>query len=110
MNLNERLLFALISCCVVVRSGWQVSKQSGTSKQQTDPLTGLEDELITYQDTTLADVISGKGKPPVLFIGEDDTIFRAITKMNENKVGALLVQNEKGQTTGIVTERDYLTK
>ncbi len=54
----------------------------------------------------LAKILEEKSKD-VLSIEADASVFEAIKRMVEANVGALLV-TDKGETAGIVTERDYL--
>lgn len=54
----------------------------------------------------LAKILEGKSKD-VLSIEADASVFEAVRRMVEANVGALLV-TDKGETAGIVTERDYL--
>ncbi len=57
---------------------------------------------------TAADMLEAKGKL-VHAVTAEETVYEAIFKMNECRVGALLVM--KGQTlVGIVSERDYTRK
>ena len=54
----------------------------------------------------LAKILEEKSKD-VLSIEADASVFEAVRRMVEANVGALLV-TDKGETAGIVTERDYL--
>jgi len=56
--------------------------------------------------TELAKILEEKSNE-VLSIEADASVFDAIKRMVEANVGALLV-TDKGETAGIVTERDYL--
>jgi len=53
------------------------------------------------------DILSEKG-PEVVTIWEDKTIILALDVMVQNKIGALLVMDENGKITGIISERDLL--
>jgi CBS domain-containing protein len=55
----------------------------------------------------IQELLDAKGNGPVHHIGPDATVFDAVTRMVELKVGALLV-TEGDDVKGIVTERDYL--
>jgi CBS domain-containing protein len=46
-------------------------------------------------------------KTPVV-VGQEETVFEAILKMQENRIGAVLVETPEG--LGIVTERDIIMK
>ena len=54
------------------------------------------------------DIISEKG-PHVHSIGPDVTVLEATTKMNQHKIGALVVKSEN-QVVGMFTERDVLRR
>ena len=56
---------------------------------------------------SIQDMLDAKGDSPVHCIGPDDTVFDAVTKMVDLRVGALLVKTG-GAVKGIITERDYL--
>ena len=56
----------------------------------------------------LSGILDEKGHD-VLQIDADASVFEAVKRMVEANVGALLV-TEKGEITGIVTERDYLRR
>lgn len=53
------------------------------------------------------EVLREKG-PEVFTIGENKTIFEAANIMATNFVGSLLVLNEQGKISGILSERDIL--
>ncbi|HEB83484.1 MAG TPA: CBS domain-containing protein [Bacteroidetes bacterium] len=55
----------------------------------------------------LRDILERKG-PRVISVQPGTTILEAVRVMVENKVGAVLVVNEKNQPLGIFTERDNL--
>jgi len=50
-----------------------------------------------------------EGKPAVLSVGPDDTVFTALTLLAQHDIGALLVL-EQGRLVGIFSERDYARK
>ena len=56
----------------------------------------------------LAEILEEKGGD-VLEIDADASVLEAVGQMVENNVGSLLV-TERGDVTGIVTERDYLRR
>jgi CBS domain-containing protein len=56
----------------------------------------------------LAEILAEKGGD-VLEIDSDATVLEAVQLMVEQNVGSLLV-TERGEVTGIVTERDYLRR
>jgi CBS domain-containing protein len=56
----------------------------------------------------LAEILAEKGGD-VLEIAADATVLEAVQLMVEMNVGSLLV-TERGEVTGIVTERDYLRR
>ncbi len=53
------------------------------------------------------DLLKSKG-PEVFTIGEEKTLFEAITILVHNNVGSLIVLNSDAKIKGIVTERDVL--
>ncbi len=50
-----------------------------------------------------------EGKPPMVTVGPDDSVFHALTLMAQFEIGALLVL-EQGKLVGIFSERDYARK
>ena len=56
---------------------------------------------------SIQELLDAKGDSPVHCCQPDDSVFDAVTKMVDLKVGALLVKNGGG-VKGIITERDYL--
>lgn len=56
---------------------------------------------------TIRDVLDAKGSE-VVTIGPHRTVFEAIGRLIERKIGALLVRDDEGRIAGIITERDVL--
>ena len=56
---------------------------------------------------TIRELLAAKGAGPIYSVAPEDTVFDAVTKMVEHKVGAMLIK-EGERIAGIVTERDYL--
>lgn len=56
---------------------------------------------------TAQDILQEKRAPEMVTIPEDATLYEAIARMVENKIGAMLV-TRGGEIKGIWTERDYL--
>ena len=56
----------------------------------------------------VADIIKEKSEP-VIWIGPLESVFDALTMMNEKNVGAVLVQIDE-YLVGILSERDYMRK
>jgi CBS domain-containing protein len=56
----------------------------------------------------VADILEEKSEP-VIWIGPLESVFDALTVMNEKNVGAVLVQIEE-YLVGILSERDYMRK
>ncbi len=56
----------------------------------------------------ICDILREKGDQ-VYHVGPEETVYRAIEKMAEKDIGALLVV-ESGQVVGIISERDYRNK
>jgi len=68
------------------------------------------DDMMVFQDRTLGEILRSKSHTGVLTVNETDTVFQAIAIMEQFKIGALLVRDTEGKVSGIITERDYLTK
>jgi CBS domain-containing protein len=58
--------------------------------------------------TYVSQLLDSKGRH-VWTIAPDDSVFEAIKRMADRRIGSLLVV-ESGQPVGIVTERDYARK
>ncbi len=56
----------------------------------------------------VSDILERKSEP-VVWIGPLESVFDALTLMNEKNVGAVLVQIEE-YLVGILSERDYMRK
>ena len=54
------------------------------------------------------DILASKASSIVSFIGRDDGVTAAVRFVCDNRIGSLLVQDEKGEPVGIITERDIL--
>ncbi|HEX5355385.1 MAG TPA: CBS domain-containing protein [Aquabacterium sp.] len=59
--------------------------------------------------TTAADILRSKKDQAVHTIAPTASVYDALVKMSEKRVGALLVM-EDGEVVGIITERDYARK
>jgi CBS domain-containing protein len=57
---------------------------------------------------SVQDILSVKGSK-VVQIGPDATVFEAAVRMNEHRIGGLVVVDDKG-IRGVVTERDILRR
>lgn len=57
---------------------------------------------------TLGELLRIKGTKTIFKIASDDSIAQASTMLTDNKVGALLVEDGKGQIVGILSERDIV--
>lgn len=55
----------------------------------------------------IRDIIQEKGTT-VVTIGADQTIHKAINRLNEHRIGALIATGPDGEIVGIITERDVL--
>ncbi|MBC8184380.1 CBS domain-containing protein [candidate division KSB1 bacterium] len=53
------------------------------------------------------EILKTKG-PEVITIGEEKTVKEALASLVKNNIGSLIVINEDGKITGIITERDIL--
>lgn len=58
---------------------------------------------------TVKQVLAQK-RPEVLTVGAEVTVLDAALRMNEHRIGSLVVVDEAGQVAGIVTERDVLRR
>src|SRR3712207_3090664 len=58
---------------------------------------------------TVRDLLAHKGSNEILSISPSATVFEAAERMNERKVGALVVLVDE-RLVGIITERDILQK
>ncbi|EEF35965.1 CBS domain-containing protein CBSX3, mitochondrial [Ricinus communis] len=72
-------------------------------------------EEQSFESTTIADVLKGKGKSADgswLWCTTEDTVYDAVKSMTHHNVGALVVvkPGEQKSIAGIITERDYLRK
>jgi CBS domain-containing protein len=59
-------------------------------------------------NTSIATILAGKGRA-LHAVSTSVTVFEAVQKMNQNKVGCVLVMNGD-RLAGIFTERDVLTR
>jgi len=55
------------------------------------------------------DILSSKGST-VHSISSDSTVLHAVQKMNQQKIGALMVMDDDDHVLGIFTERDVLRR
>ena len=55
---------------------------------------------------TAGDILREKNQD-FIYVGPEDTLFKAMEKMNQNKIGAMLIKDED-KMVGIWTERDLL--
>jgi len=67
-----------------------------------------DETIFATTETRVSQIL--EHKEHVYTINESATIFEAITKMTRLKLGALLVTNKLGGLTGIISERDYMSK
>ncbi|MDA1074488.1 MAG: CBS domain-containing protein [Proteobacteria bacterium] len=57
----------------------------------------------------VGDILNNKSSEAVIWVGPLESVFDALTIMNDNDVGAVLVQID-GYLVGILSERDYMRK
>jgi CBS domain-containing protein len=69
----------------------------------------LGSKVAVTPQGTAADILDGKGGSVVHAVGPRETVYEAVAKMNDRRVGALLVM-EGGGLVGIISERDYTRK
>jgi len=75
----------------------------------------LQHQVRTVRDklsgTTVKQLLSEKERRYVIDLEENATVFEAVKLMAENRVGSVLVKSPHSKmTTGIFTERDYITR
>ncbi len=56
---------------------------------------------------TVRELLAAKSRQTLVYVGPDDTVFEAVTRMVKANVGAILVM-DGSRLRGIMTERDYL--
>jgi CBS domain-containing protein len=56
---------------------------------------------------TVRELLAAKSRQTLVYVGPDDTVFEAVTRMVKANVGAILVM-DGSRVRGIMTERDYL--
>lgn len=56
---------------------------------------------------SVRELLAQKSHRSLVFVGPDDTVFEAVTRMVRANVGAILVM-DGNRVRGIMTERDYL--
>ena len=59
---------------------------------------------------TVTHILEAKGSDEVHTIGPSDSVFDALERMAEKKVGALVVTEASGAIVGLLSERDYARK
>ena len=55
----------------------------------------------------IGELLKNKGES-IVAIHQDRTVYDAVKVLFENKIGAVLVQDDQGELVGIVSERDIL--
>lgn len=55
------------------------------------------------------DILLSKGNS-VLSIQEDASVQQAVSELSSRKIGFLIVRNASGEVTGVVSERDVISK
>jgi len=68
------------------------------------------DDLLAFKDCPIQTILDGKAFKYPLTITPESTVFDAIKTMDKEKVGALVVVDNKKSPIGIFSERDYLGK
>lgn len=59
---------------------------------------------------TAGDTLASKGSSVIHAISPKESVYEAVDKMNQARVGALLVMDEKENLVGVISERDYTRK
>jgi CBS domain-containing protein len=90
------------------------AKPSETMSEEGDIDDAIDEEslktMITFRDLNVANILEQKHIKEVLTIDENSTVFEAVKRMTENKVGGLVVVGKEMNPIGMITERDYLNK
>jgi len=64
-----------------------------------------------FKDLTIEEILRSQDCTQSLQgVNEDDSVYECIGTMSRLNVGCVLVQNGRGEYTGIFSERDYLNK
>jgi len=58
---------------------------------------------------TAKEILDSKGRK-VISIKEYATVYEAVLELVNNKIGLLIVNNNKGEITGVLSERDIVQK
>ena len=66
------------------------------------------EEQLPHMNTSIATLLEGKGRA-LHTVPANVTVFEAVQKMNQHRIGAMLVM-EESRLAGIFTERDALTR
>jgi len=84
-----------------------------SSEASSSDETGVGDAFSSICSKTVSDTIARKeagGDAVGMSVRESATVFDAVKRMNDKKVGSLVVMNDRDELRGIITERDYLHK
>lgn len=57
----------------------------------------------------IKDILQEKGSE-VFTIGQNETVYAALTKLAEKNLGGLVVTDDHGEVVGLLSERDYARK
>lgn len=83
---------------------------AGKESHRLQTLQQAEDqEMVVFKDVSIQQILNAKPNQAVSSVSKTDTVYSAIKKMNEMKVGALVVA-ENNEPVGMISERDYLNK
>jgi len=77
--------------------------------QNFDTADAMSSSLVGFKDTDVGTILQAKNRPTIK-ISESESVYSALQKMQENGIGALLVENESGGIAGMFSERDYMNK
>jgi len=70
----------------------------------------LPEEVVIFQDVKVEHILANKATHVVVTVSPKETVYEAIKKMSDLKVGALVVTNNEDKPIGMISERDYMTK
>ena len=79
------------------------------SEKKHDTMSQTKGTNLTNDTATVRRLLDGK-KTGVISITPQDSLATAVKLLSENKIGALIVNDDKGNLIGILSERDIVRK
>ncbi len=91
-------------------SDWYYPKPPGYTSPKTikSSIESEADDLEKVDPFPFINSVKNIMHKKILSISEDKILMQAVKKMNENKVGSLLIHNEKNEFVAMVCERDLV--